>query len=503
MSNKQLRRRNFLKAAGLGVAGGMLAGHPARAGAPDGHMHRTQRSGRTIVHPEDTGEPLVNPQMGWTFHYYSNIPTNYGSRLAPSNTLDYFPGLSVIYLRVPWSYLEPEEGKFNWGLLDTPAQRWVNQGKRIALRLTCSESWTRFGTPEWVKEAGAKGYNFKPGEGATEDGPFWEPDYGDPVFLEKLDSFLAAAAARYDGNPNVDFVDIGTYGVWGEGHTWASTRQEYPTEVKKKHIDLHCKHFDKTLLAISDDFAGPEKPGRHFEIIDYARKKGVTLRDDSILVQGGENAYFHEEMAQPFWPDRPVILECQHYGPSKSEGHWDPDIYVQAVEDYHASYASIHWWPRPFYEENREMIDRINMRLGYRLQLRTASWPQQMQAGTRFWFRASWRNAGVAPCYPGGYPALTLKDEKGGITGVFVDESFDVRSLPVGPPGEAPTKQEETTFQAGIPGDGKRGAPYLSPGTYDVFISVGTRMGTPRIALPLPNGDGQHRYRLGKVRVTG
>ena len=73
------------------------------------------------VHPADTGEALVNPDMGWTMHFYSNIPANYGSKLEPADTLDDFPGLSSVYLRVPWAYLEPQEGKFNWALLDTPA----------------------------------------------------------------------------------------------------------------------------------------------------------------------------------------------------------------------------------------------------------------------------------------------------------------------------------------------------------------------------------------------
>ena len=31
------------------------------------------------VRPVDTGEALVNPGMGWTMHFYSNIPKNYGS----------------------------------------------------------------------------------------------------------------------------------------------------------------------------------------------------------------------------------------------------------------------------------------------------------------------------------------------------------------------------------------------------------------------------------------
>jgi len=26
--------------------------------------------------------------MGWTLHFYSNVITNYGSKLAPSDTLD-------------------------------------------------------------------------------------------------------------------------------------------------------------------------------------------------------------------------------------------------------------------------------------------------------------------------------------------------------------------------------------------------------------------------------
>jgi hypothetical protein len=43
--------------------------------------------------------------------------------------------------------------------------------------------------------------------------------------------------------------------------------------------------------------------------------------------------------------------------------------------------------------------------------------------------------------------------------------------------------------------------PIFKPGTYDVFVSVGARTGTPRIALPLPDSDGHRRYRLGKITV--
>ena len=66
-----------------------------------------------VVRPADNGAALVNPGMGWVFHYYDNIPAHYGSKLAPSDTLDQWPGLSVIYLRIPWSYVEPAEGRYN------------------------------------------------------------------------------------------------------------------------------------------------------------------------------------------------------------------------------------------------------------------------------------------------------------------------------------------------------------------------------------------------------
>ena len=135
------------------------------------------------VHPEDTGAALVNPAMGWTVHFYSNVTRNYGSKLAPSDTLDDFPGVSTVYLRLPWSYIEPVEGKYNWAILDTPAQRWISKGKRIALRLTCSENWMKYATPEWVKKAGAKGTFYQYGKGRVEKSDTWDPFFDDPVFI--------------------------------------------------------------------------------------------------------------------------------------------------------------------------------------------------------------------------------------------------------------------------------------------------------------------------------
>ena len=456
------------------------------------------------VRPQDTAEALVNPMMGWTFHYYSNVPTNYGSRLAPSDTLRDWPGLSVTYLRLPWALLEPEEGRFDWSWLDTPARRFGDAGVQIALRITCSESWMRYATPEWVQDAGAKGHDFTPGKGAHEGGPFWEPDYGDPVFLAKLENFLVAFARRYDGNPHVAFIDIGSYGVWGEGHTGASTRLQVPLDVKKRHVDLHVKHFRRTLLAINDDYAGHDTRTGRAPITDYALERGVTLRDDSIMVQPPPRSWYHADLAQPFWPRLPVILEHEHFGSSKHKKAWNPDLLVKSVEEYHASYMSIHWWPREMLAENREAVRRINQRMGYRLQLREATWPKQTRLREPVEVKHTWANAGVAPCYPGGFVAFTLKDADGGIAFVHAEAGTDLRTLEVGPPGQAPTRT--LTSRLTVPRthrDGPRKfAMPLNPGTYTLWVSVGRRDGAPVIALPLKDGDGHRRYRLGAITIA-
>ena len=120
-----------------------------------------------VVEPPDNGMALVNPDMGWTMHFYSNVISNYGSKLEPSDTLDDFPGLSTVYLRLPWSFLEPVEGQFDWSVIDTPAQRWISKGKRVALRISCCESWMRYATPEWVQQAARRATTSPSARGST------------------------------------------------------------------------------------------------------------------------------------------------------------------------------------------------------------------------------------------------------------------------------------------------------------------------------------------------
>ena len=462
-------------------------------------------------HGVDDGRVLTNPGMGLTMHYYSNEPHNYGSCIEPGDDMAWFPGCSVCYLRLPWSMVEPEEGVYDWSTIDTPAQRWIARGGQVALRITCSEDWMYYATPKWVKDAGAKGrpYRLWAGKGPvrTPDRKTlpWDPDFGDPVFLAKLEKFIAALAARYDGRPEVAFVDIGSYGLWGEGHTFGSS--QVPEEKRAvdipRHIDLWCKYFKRTQLVISDDIDGNANQSGKYPLLDYARSKGVAWRDDSILVEPPPRSWYHADQAERYWRTLPVVLEHEHYWPSKSTKAWSQELLVKSVELMHASYMSVHGDPKKLLDENREAFEKIARRLGCRFVPQKVTWPDSVKVGRKgetFKVSFTFSNGGVAPCYRDAYPCLTVKDDKGRIIAVLADGDLNLKGLMPGTDatGRVPPASHMAKFRLG-----RFDAPtFPASGTFDVYVSVGDCDGTPIYELPLGGGDGHRRYKVGKITLS-
>ena len=281
-----------------------------------------------VVRPENTDEILVNPDMGLVMFHYSNRQWAYGQLQERGDTLDWFPGVSAVYFRLPWCLLEPKEGVYRWDLIDSYAAPWIAAGKQIGLRVTCCESRYPFATPEWVKDAGAKGWFFKmkmdpvfgkdPPGGDTD---LWEPDYGDPVFLAKLENFLKAMARRYDGNPNVAFIDVGTIGMWGEGHTRAYKREMEAQgrdirEAFPEHYRMHRRVFPNSTVLCIDDQAGGVNKDPDPPLMRLGRELGFGFRDDSILVNE-KHSWFHDNWADLFAPKAPVFVEHEHYNLSR------------------------------------------------------------------------------------------------------------------------------------------------------------------------------------------
>lgn len=344
-----------------------------------------------------------NPHKGWCIHYYDNGLSRYGNRLKATDSLSDFPGLNDIYLRLAWAYLEPQEGVYNWIVIDSIINRWVARGHTISFRITCKETNDLvYATPKWVEEAGARGK-------MVSHGRAWAPDYGDPIFLEKLENFHKAFAARYDGKPWVEYIDIGSLGEWGEGHTAFSGWEDIAVEVVKKHIDLFKRCYKNSTLIISDDIIGQRDmdDGSDYEIYHYCLQNGLGFRDDSAnvywykLLGFGPACIRTPEIFSRTYKSIPVVLESDHYGDALKYDMWKNGIpFEQAIRETHATFIGFHYYPRAWLKSNYPVACRLANLCGYWYFLKFAMMPDTFRVHSDHnYIRMTWENHGVAPAY--------------------------------------------------------------------------------------------------------
>ena len=457
-------------------------------------------SQNTEVRLIDNESAITNPGMGWNFAYFSDDLRNFGTTLHNDDYLDWFP-CDIVYFRLGWNLIEPEEGKYNWEFTDKVAEEWRKRGKRVAY------SWNvcypgEQAAPLWLKEAGAQGveydviaeaakwgFNYKlewmpptMQERYKKGEKTWVPNYDDPVFLEKLEGFLEAAAERYDGKDWVEFVEVGSLGSWGEGHIHMSWPAKITDEMRLTHIKLWRKHFKKTTVFVNDDLADTK------ETINYSLENGLGMADWSIQVDdgNGKERGVNKEQTDRFWKTTPVLLENHPTTPPKR-------LYLQAMEAGHASYLRLHSDPYFAFNESVELIQAMNLRLGYRLQFPKIQFNSVIKPGGMLSFSFSMRNAGVAPCYRGGYPILTLKDKDGKVVLNHVISDFDVKALM---PGKTADSAEPVQGSADI-----KISSDIRKGKYDMFVAVGDKVGQPVYNLPYDGGDDERRYLVGEVVI--
>ena len=323
---------------------------------------------------QDDRTVLKNPHKGWYWHYIDNGygRTSYRDGIAPGDYMEDFPGLSHLYLRFDWGDVEKEEGKRDWSYINSIMDEWGAKGYRFSFRMCTYEGGgapesIRYATPKWVYDAGA---NY------TElSGDRIEPDYGDPIYLEKLENFMKEFGARYNSDPRVDFVDIGTFGTWGEGHTVIGTEKMYPIEVIKKHIQLHAKYFPDKYILINDDMIGhrAECPEEEKQLImEYAKSLGCGARDDSICVAMYSPRFGYDTIRSPYFFDQlnenaPVDIEFEHYHMVLSDPNVFRDGYpfLEALKRVKATFAGFHGYPRPWLEKYPYFTEYLANRLGY------------------------------------------------------------------------------------------------------------------------------------------
>jgi len=400
----------------------------------------------------DDQAALANPHKGWYHHHLDNGLRKY--LVQDDRELLDFPGMDHLYLRLAWSYLEPEEGRYRWEVVDPIIAKWTARGYGIAFRISCRETGTKpieqqFATPRWVVDAGAKGDYCYKGKRMGPEGP-WEPNFDDPVYLAKLDNFLRAFAARYDGKPWLRYVDIGSIGDWGEGHTSSGSGAKYDFAQRKRHVDMHLKYFRETPLVVTDDFVyAISDPQQRRRMHEYVVAQGITYRDDSILVDWYVKTYYDTstvrspEYFDAVWRRMPTVLELQHYGMAKRIGNWQgaanstiakkgdgktgADIFREAIDLLHATYIGYHGYAREWLADNPELTNELLNRCGYWYFLHSVTVPDRLVPGQPCTLQLAWLNRGVAPAY---HPFRLKVRLAGPETHEFVVDAGNMKWLP-------------------------------------------------------------------------
>ena len=296
---------------------------------------------------EDTGV-FRNPGQGWSAEKWA------------FKRADPLVNVGALYGRFDWAPLEPEEGVFNWSKIDELIDLAASQGLPASFRIMCVSAHTPSGwaTPKWVFDKGAKDETFVSTvdiRGQKVDVVQHTPVFDDPVFMEVHRKFVEAMAARYDGDPRLAGLDIGSYGHWGEWHCFGlppNTNEyvkgsvklpyipphSYPFEIRRQYADWYLDNFRKTTLVfLTGDW----------ETFQFALGEGpiarVGLRRDGV----GSPWHFERWIGTPpydaiprmadVWRDKPVWLEFYCGAPAMKRKGWSIERSVEWMLTNHVT----------------------------------------------------------------------------------------------------------------------------------------------------------------------
>jgi hypothetical protein len=448
------------------------------------------------VVPEETDEILANPGMGWeTFHRTANKDKNLPSWI-PS---------TVHYARWGWRELEPEQGKIAYDFLDGVLKETREAGQKLAFRVMCC-STTRGEPyhPAWLKELG--------GRELQSDMGWWKvypiPDMDDPIILDAHLDFIKRLGQRYDGHPDIDHVDLGSVGWWGEWHLSDSKNCKLPMlENRQKIVQAYLAAFQKTplLMLVNGE-----------EFLTYATQHGTGWRADCLGDLGFLSKWSHMEQGYPTWISEAGIQETWQTAPVAWETGGDMRHWVvvgsslRHILNYalalHGSYINNKSAPLPEGENIRPEVERFLRRLGYRLVLKELKHPSNSQPGTTIQLAMKWQNMGSAPCYKPYRVAYRLANDQG-VEKVFVGSVTVNKWLPGSielfteeffkepadlPPGEV----IDVADFIQLPND-------LSPGTYTLSIAVVcTEVTTPIVRLGIKGRAEDGWYPLSTLTIS-
>ncbi len=380
-----------------------------------------------VVKPKEIDNILNNPDMGFTtFQRFNGDTLNPGIGWTEGFNIDYqntgsllnrnYPQTTIAYWRVYWKFMEPEKQKYRWDLIDRAIDIAKRRGQKLMLRIMPYGSTIEDDVPDWYRKMVGNKFDF--------NNPIdkkWAVDPEDARYIEYFGGLIREMGKRYDGNPNLEGVDLGIVGAWGEGS--GAGLLSKPT--REALVNAYTDVFKKThLLALLMDE----------EVNKYAFSKGdnVGWRADCLGDLGffttQPNGWTHMYDLYPeaiinygladAWKKAPVSLEIcgtflnwknvQKYG--EKEVRY---IFEQSLK-WHISTFNAKSSPVP--DEWKPLVNQWLLKMGYRFVLKRFRYPGEIERNKKLDFDSWWENKGVAPCYVN-YPlAIRLINNQHNVT---------------------------------------------------------------------------------------
>ncbi|HEU4959293.1 MAG TPA: twin-arginine translocation signal domain-containing protein [Sphingomonas sp.] len=449
----ELKRRDFLKAgaaaaATAGIAGsaeaqylehdwagydwgggpavpdrlyqGPFTNYGADANAPGGEVVMATSPSRDIV---------PNYGMGLTAYVSGDIgpPHLPGQSLERSiEDIVALPFTQKVYLRPNWREVQRRPGRLDlpdwWRITFDLARHY---GKRVGFRIMLENpDFPEPGMPEFLMDK----VPYVPLKGS------WPgdrtqvrhrkkhamPRYDDPAYQAAFGELNALLADRYDGSPDVEYMDTMMYGFWGEGHTWPFEGNVFPgnavagrTWLRMLETQVRCWTRTPLVTNTQPDFNSVGNAA----MLDRTVRTNNWIRSDTIFI---ENTQIEALSNRPAWTAAVSEVPMTTGDPGQlgiADGVTMNEQVIAHVLAVGANYWSIWNWHTiaaahvlGYYEKYPEPIDRIARRIGYRV------YPAFVWATARD--GASGVVIGLANDGVAGVPGvlrLTLKDANGAV----------------------------------------------------------------------------------------
>ncbi len=438
------------------------------------------------VRPAEIDDVLVNPGIGFmTFQRFNGDDLNEGLKWTEGFPIVYqefkgslqnknHPMTSIAYFRVYWKFVEPDMGKYRWDLLDTALKTAAQRGQTLMIRVAPYGTEANNDVPDWYRKMTGD-------ESSKMPIKKWRTDPEDPRYVKHFGGMIRALGARYDGNPDIEAVDVSIVGAWGEGEGSSQLSQR----TREALLDCYLDTFKKTplLMQLTDKRTD-----------EYAlSRQAVGWRVDCLGDMGGFSptwCHMYDYYPQGIinfgmkdaWKKAPVSFEVcwvmQHW---KNKG-WDIDYIIDQslkwhISSFNAKSSAVpdEWWPQ---------VNRWLKRMGYRLVLRKFAYPQVVQPAGKLEFTSWWENKGVAPCYRRFPLAIRLRS---GDRNRVLSTAADITSWL---PGDSLYDDAVT-----IPAD-------LPPGEYDLDLALMDPVSMkPKVKLAIAGILSDGWYPMGKIKV--